>query len=521
MLDGGRSTRMNALASLATTALLGTERRPPEWPTLEGPLGDLIAKIPRDETEKALLQTAGVLATCHLAGWQPPMITRSFPVAHDDVLKTDSSTVMLQTISGVLSDGPIRLQAEAFQKLAVSNCALPHRLLPKALDAGKRSVALRSCLLPVLGNRGTWLATQNEAWAYAVSGGSETLDDDVWQHGSLDQRKLYLTASRLRDAVKARELIATALTTEGARERTAFIECLASALTLADQDLLEATLSDKSKEARQAAVRLLSSLADSRFMQRMAERLSPCITVEKKLLRDTVITLEPPAAFLNEWKADLIEEAKPKGMAMGERAWWLLQMVRSTSLTWWEEKTNLKPVELIEWAKKSDWSDALLQGWAAAQALQQRVEWAEAFLSTQIPHGSSLNVLDLLATLPLALREKHFLRLFTATDVKQPGSMSALLDRFIDSIPFDSPPLSADTAKTLIQFLKRRVNNGEARYDWQLRATLVELACIIPPVHFDDCASGWDITKDEVQPFAEAVARVGIVLDQRQQLHSM
>ena len=96
--------------------------------------------------------------------------------------------------------------------------------------------------------------------------------------------------------------------------------------------------------------------------------------------------------------------------------------------------------------------------------------------------------------------------------------MSTLLDRFIDSIPFDAPPLSAQSAKVLLQFLKTRVNNGEARYDWQLRATLVELVCLMPPALFDDFANGWEITKDEVQPFAEAVARVGIILDQRQQL---
>ncbi|MDX2019437.1 MAG: DUF5691 domain-containing protein [Deltaproteobacteria bacterium] len=512
---------MNALASLAATALIGTERRPPEWPSQDGPLGELLAKITRDQPEKALLQTAGVLATCHLAGWLPTTIGQSTPVALDDVLQAAAAPTLLQTLSGILTDGPTRLQAEAFQKLAAANRTLPHRLLPKALDAGKRSTVLRPHLLPALGHRGTWLAAQNEAWAYAVGGGSESLDDEAWQNGSLDQRKLYLTALRPRDADRARALIAAALTTEGARERATFIECLSTALSLADQDLLETTLTDKSKEARQAALRLLSSLSGSRFMQRMAARLEPCLMMEKKFLRGTVITLEPPAVFVAEWKADLIEEAKPKGLEMGERAWWLLQLVRAVPLKWWEEKTSLKPIELIEWAKKSDWSEALLQGWAAAQSLQQRVEWAEAFLSTQIPQGSSLNVLDLLITLPLAIREKHFLRLLSAADAKQPGSMSALLNRFIDSIPLDSPSLSVDTANTLIQFLKRRVNSGEARHDWLLRTTLVELACIIPPAQFEDCAGGWDITKDDVQPFAEAIARVGIVLDQRKQLHSL
>jgi hypothetical protein len=94
----------------------------------------------------------------------------------------------------------------------------------------------------------------------------------VWQLGSLDQRRLYLTALRATDAAQARDLCRAAMTTEGAKERTAFIECLGTRLTLDDQDLLEATLADKSKEARQAAARLLSTLPDSRFSQRMAAR---------------------------------------------------------------------------------------------------------------------------------------------------------------------------------------------------------------------------------------------------------
>ena len=511
---------MTALGSLATTALLGTERRPPEWPEADGPLGELLAKLSREQAEKALLQTAGVIGTCHLAGWQPPVMERNVePVSLGESLRHDASAALQQTLSGILADGPARLQAEAFQCLATSNRGLPFVLLPKALEVGRRSLALRPHLLPVLGKRGSWLAAQNEAWGYAVGSGQDALDEDVWQRGGLDQRKLYLTALRVRDAAQARTLVAAALAAEGARERTAFIECMSASLSIDDQDLLEATLADKSKEARQAAARLLSTLPDSRFMQRMIERVKPCLTMEKKFLRGTVVTLEPPLAFVADWKGDLIEEAKPKGHPLGERAWWLFQIVRAVPLAWWESHTAMSPADLIGWANKTDWKDALLQGWAAAQALQKRVEWAEAFLTSQIPAGSSLNQLDLLETLPLPLREKHFLRLFTTVDAKQGYGGSVLLDRFIASIAFGAAQLSLDFAKQLLRLLKQRINNGDSRHDWQLRASLIELACLVPAALFDEFASGWDITKAEAQPFDEAIARVGIVLDQRKQLH--
>lgn len=506
---------MNPLASLATSALLGTERRPPEWPLLEGAHGALLGRIPREPVEKALLQTVGVLGTCQLAGFLPAKAEKIPAPAAEDVSPEDSR---VDLFTSILTDGPERLQAEAFIKLAAAGRQMPHRLLPRALECGRRSVALRPSLLRVLGRRGEWLAAQNESWAYAIGGGgTENLSGDVWQHGSLDQRRLYLVQMRARDAAKARELVREAMTSEGAKERTAFIECLATGLTIDDQDLLEATLADKSKEARQIAARLLSMLPDSRYAQRMAGFLAPLLKQEKKFLRGTTVTLEAPTAFQAAWKADLIEEAKPKGLGMGERAWWLFQIVCSVPLSWWEAQTGMNPAECLAWAQKSDWKDALLQGWAEAQVTQRRVEWAEAFLGISLPPNGPLTVFDLLDTLPPALRETHFLKLLTDNDAKM-IAQSTLVDRFIKGLPLDASMLSPTVAAKVVRLLKQRIQSGESRYDWQLRQSLVELACLLPVAAFGDLANDWDLAKDEVQPFGEAVARIGIVLDQRKQL---
>ncbi|MFN0130540.1 MAG: DUF5691 domain-containing protein [Verrucomicrobiales bacterium] len=506
---------MNPLASLATSALLGTERRPPDWPVLEGAHGTLLGRIPHNSVEKALLQTAGVLGTCQLAGFLPTKAEKVPAPAADDALPEDPRVDLL---SSILTDGPERLQAEAFMKMAAAGRQLPHRLLPRALECGRRSVALRPSLLSVLGRRGEWLAAQNDPWAYAVGGGgADKLSDDLWQHGSLDQRRLYLVALRERDAAKARELVREAMSSEGAKERTAFIECLATGLTIDDQDLLEATLTDKSKEARQSAARLLSALPDSRYAQRMAGRLAPLLKSEKKFLRGTTITLEAPAAFDASWKADLIEEAKPKGLSLGERAWWLFQIVRGVPLAWWETQTGMNPAECLAWAQESDWKDALLQSWAEAQAAQRRVEWAEAFLGISLPPNGPLTVFDLLESFPPASRETHFLRLLTDNDATMIAH-STLVDRFINGLPPDAPMLSPAVATKVVELLKQRIHSGELRFDWQLRHSLVELACLLPSAAFDDLANGWDLTKEAVQPFAEAVARLGIVLDQRKQL---
>ncbi len=508
---------MNPIASLANQALLGTDRRLPDWPALEGPIGLVLGRIPRDSTEKAVLQTAGVLATCRLAGTLPEKVGENPPPSPEETTPEDPRVDLL---SAILADGPERLQAEAFRRVAAHGRHLPHRLLPKALDCGRRCTALRPSLLAVLGKTGEWLAEKNTAWAFAAHRvDSESDNIAVWEHGSLDQRLVYVTALRLHDPGKARDLLIEAMKSEGAKERCAFLEALSTGLSPADEDLLEATLNDKSKEARQMAGRLLSTIPGSRYSQRMTDIIAPLLKTEKKLLRGTVVSLDAPLSYDPAWKANLIEEAKPKGLGLGERAWWLFQIVRFVPLSWWETQTGMTPAECLRWAQKLDWKDALLQGWAEAQAVQRRVEWAEAFLDTPLPSNGPLSIFDLLETLPPPLREVHFLKLLVDHQATS-FATSTLVDRFLKGLPFDGPSLTPATASKVVKLLKQRIHSGELRHDWPLRQSLVEFACLLPRESFDDFARGWDLSKEELQPFAEAVSRIGIVLDQRAQLDS-
>lgn len=95
------------------------------------------------------------------------------------------------------------------------------------------------------------------------------------------------------------------------------------------------------------------------------------------------------------------------------------------------------------------------------------------------PPNGPLTVFDLLDTLPPALRETHFLKLLTDNDAKMIAH-STLVDRFIKGLPLDAPMLSPAVAAKVVKLLKQRIHSGESRYDWQLRHSLVELACLLP-----------------------------------------
>jgi hypothetical protein len=323
------------------------------------------------------------------------------------------------------------------------------------------------------------------------------------------------------DAARARALVAGVLGTDGAKERAALLEELRMGLSLEDEDLIESALKDKSKEVRETASRLLGALPESRFMLRMAARLDACIKVEKKFLRGEVITLEPPAAHDPEWKNDLITEAPSQGSGMGQRAWWLLQITSRASLGWWEKRTGKKPAELIDWAQRSEWKDALISGWVQAQSLQFRSEWSIAMLDRQLHEGTSLNPFDLLLSLPAAERERQFPSVLASLMKAPHGAMSTPLDKLLQVIPPGALLASPEVGRELLRKVRAHIHSGAAQYDWQLRVPLVELVCVLPPALLDEAAVGWDLMRPEVQPFAEAVARLSVVADQRKLLHAL
>lgn len=512
---------MNSLSALTTHALLGTGRAQPPWPTAEGPLGSMLQQIPREPGETAVLHLAGVLGTCHLAGWQPLHVAESPSPAEADPMATPPlAPAQAATVAEILGDGSPRLQAEALLRLRQSGHLLPHSLLPRALDSGRRSRELRAFLLPVLGQRGAWLARQNEAWQYAAGGPQEdALGSSVWEHGTLDQRKLYLAQQRAQSPDAARELVAQAVTTEGAKERIAFVECLTKGLSPADEDLLESLLKDKSKEVRALAGGLLSCLPTSRYAQRMIARLQPCISLEKKFLRGTVLTLEAPAAFGNDWKADGLEEARPKGSPLGERAWWLFQIACSAPLDWWQQTTGMTPAELLAWTEKSDWKQALLQAWAEALGMQENAAWAEAFLSSGqarlLPGGE----LHLLAALPYERRLHYFQHKLTGGDkVREARDMIGPLCR---STPLEISTLPEGFAAQLLTLLRKHVLDHKNQYDWELAPHLKELACLLPPKLFQEALNGWGDPTKHIPSFAEALSSMERSLRLRQQLQAL
>lgn len=469
----------HAWAPLLPVAMVGTDRHAaplPAWPGEVGAAIEALATAGHADRSPSgphpaathVLRVAAILGVCGMAGQRPragatfargaaPVDTRPVPDAPD----------LVATLHWVLDGGPLRLQRVSFARLTQAGLCLPHAMLPMALDLARQSAVLRPALQPLLGERGVWLAQQRDEWHFAA-GTAATEDNDPrhWTDGTLEQRQAFLARERAQSPGAARDRLTAALPELPARERAELARGLAVGLGPDDEPLLDVLRADRGQEVRAVAADLLLQLPDSALARRAAARVSALLSGGPGRAAGAW-RIEPPTEAGADWKAEHIETVPPKG-ALGERAWWLYQLVRQVPLAWWTAHTGLNAAELLAWAEAGDWGPSLWRGWRDALRRSSDARWAEAMLDD--PHESqrrrASTVSDdsafLLARVSPTARERYFERQLASADAPL-----ALQLRAIDDA---CPP-----GETLSQHLGRQV---VAR----VRHTLEQDAPVVPGV---------------------------------------
>ena len=412
---------------LVAGALIGTARRPPAIPEAGSALGALLRGIDPEDAEGAVLKAGAALGLYRQAGARPAVDETPLPAPAPDERRPYCSLAAAERLEAMLAGRFRPVLGEWLRLAAGAGLLVPPDRLPALLHAGSVDPRLRPAATDVIGERGRWLGGRNPAWAWATGAGGD--DAGTWATGSRDARRLLLARLRATDPAQARELLASTWSTETPEDRAAFLAAFAAGLSMDDEPFLEAALDDRRKEVRQAAAGLLRRLPGSRLAARMAARSRPLVQltgarlpdqVDRAMVRDGVVA-RPPAG-------------------VGERAWWLHQLVAATPLSTWPEALGHPPARLVELAPP-----VLRQAWAQAAALQGDEEWALAVLDTQ-----GADEPGLLRAVP------HDRAVAVATDrVVENGLTPAVLD-LLDHCPDPwGPQLSRVVVEQLGEAVKR------------------------------------------------------------------
>lgn len=385
---------MKLWQDIISTALVGSERHPLKIDGVDDPssLGFVIAQHASGNIERAILTSASIATVYQRSGQKlagldtPPDIEASKPETRIECPQSAS-----YLISRTINDKYVDILMDVFEILAEHKLRIPYPLIPDILDLAKRHVAFRDVLPDVIGERGRWLISQNPDWSYV----STSTELSEWEFGSKATRVSILKSLASVDPNEARRLIQETWTKESADDRTAFLETREINLSMDDEPFLESALDDRSKEVRKVAQNLLTRIPQSRYVQRMVQRLSDIIQIKYQFPLGHKIEVTPPTQFDDSMVRDgLINEKTEKE---GQKGNYIHQVVASIPTGYWQSAYNISAEKLFNLIEKDDWYLSILSGLIESASRYPDAEWTQLIVSIALNSNNRVSIMNTIA----------------------------------------------------------------------------------------------------------------------------
>ncbi len=420
---------MDIWQETVSTAYLGTQRQQfrPKLYTCSQNLDNLLTHVTKitENHESALLGVSALVGMHRQAGRRLTSDGADIStgtVAHPpDTRKRPH--VMAAARLGLMVNGRYKeILPEWLRMLAQMDGRVPEEWLPNLLELARGWAEIQPYLLPVLGERGCWLAAQNPDWAFFGIGNEAS----VWQTGTRLTRAMALVRARQRDPNAAREMLMATWDTEAPDDRNEFLSALRHNLSMDDEPFLEAALDDRDERIGRAASGLLSMLTGSRLVERMFGYARPLLSLEEFQPMPT------PRFRPNNAQEPLLriiakrtETTSPEMLRDGidrkgggrspfetaDRFWVVRQMLAAVPPSRWCAALGLPAKTLIEAAHRSEAKTALLAGWEIAARNHHDETWLRALLDIHAlrpePAFGPSPVRTLIAALSVPTREAY------------------------------------------------------------------------------------------------------------------
>lgn len=392
-------------AELLKAALLGTQRYELSALGADDGLKALYEKLGADGAETdaphLLLSLAGAHFLRQRAGTKPYRVLGSERDA--DGLKGDAAAEVQspcgglagQNLAAILWGYSPDLLPEFLAALAETGQRVPEQYLPTLLARGAKTTAVRSAILPVLGQTGRWLANQNPEWAYAT-GDAATHEGAQALLRTLPhaKRQPYLRQLRHTNPPLARDILQSLWKLISNSDRAAYVKVLSDGLSIADEPFLEQALDDRNNVVRRKAAELLAMLPESQLCSRVTERAEGFLNWEPE--SENRIVVRFPKEITPQMVRDgvMIRKLRDESRV---RAYLMKEIVGAIPLSHWTTTWQTSPNEIIAAARSSRWPRTLKQAFVIAAERQKNVEWAKALLADDKYGVSSIRLINLLS----------------------------------------------------------------------------------------------------------------------------
>jgi hypothetical protein len=383
---------MRGWDGLVSSALLGTDRRPPVFE-------ELPPAVQEQLTEEAGLLDAAALATLYKrAGRLPLQGIEPLADAEGEDRPLPRSNA-IRRLAAMLTGFQSAALGEWLRVADAKGWGIPPEHLPTLADYAKGRAEYRPLVIAAAGRRAAWLADLNPEWRFLHEAVSD--DPELWTHGNSLQRRAWFRRLRAKDPAAALEALREVWPTESAATRLEFLGALKAGLSLADEEFLESALDDRAKDVRRLAAGLLAQATGSQYGVRMADRVAAYLTESQGVLAVTL-----PERVTKAMERDGIDPQAHPGL--GRRAGWLKQLVAAAPLP--SPEILQLPVEGVA-------AEVLQAAWAEAAVRDQNADWARALLLSNAATDGRTS--ELLRVLPEDELPKAIEHLRTTIDLSE------------------------------------------------------------------------------------------------------
>jgi hypothetical protein len=366
---------------LLNSALLGTEKKQASAERLPADLSDaatLVMEGKGADKEEQFLQLAALAFNYRQCGVLPlqkePV---SIPEAEPEELSYCSSFSM-QVLKDILDQESIPLLALWLQQCAHKQLVIQPDLLPVVLSLGVQHKYLQPLLGMCCGKRGAWLSRFNSDWDFSIAAS----DDEIWQTGSLEQRKAVLQKVRATHPAQAREWLQQTWPQEDANTKAALLPFLSNNISDDDIPFLEGLATEKGKKVKEEGMRLLKLIPGSAIIQQYWQVVRQSVVLkEKKSL------LGKAKSYLHIQLSDVPEEVFKSGIEKlsnqkdtSDEAFILYQLIDFIPPHFWESHFNLAPDKIIDLFLESDEASRYLPAIGMATGRFKNAAWAPLFM---------------------------------------------------------------------------------------------------------------------------------------------
>jgi hypothetical protein len=387
---------MQTWDQIINTALLGTDKRAPEVNELPAALANAVALIQQNTTDKEeqFLQTASLAFNYRQCGTMP-MKKESVTIEKaGPEEKQYCSLLAVQTLKDILDSESNSLLQFWLQQCSSAARIVTPEFVPLLLNAGIQQKKLQNLVVACCGKRGEWLSRFNPEWNFSTA----TTDEELWQTGSPEQRKMVLEQIRKDDPETARNWLQQTWPQEDAGTKIEFLLLLGINIGSADIEFLLSLSKEKSKKVKDIALWLLKQIPDSPVVQQYQQLLQQTVTAGSKGLQ-----VQMPALDDSILKTGIDKLSNNKDYTDDEFV--AMQLMQAVPPSFWETHLQSTPDVIIKSWQKDVTGKKLLPAIVQAVVAFKDQRWATAFMQ-----NSHVFYIDIIPLLPVKEQESHSIK---------------------------------------------------------------------------------------------------------------